>query len=584
MKNNQVATEVIKIRWLDAYIFVCHNVVTGNYDEEQGIFTDIYGEEYCNMMSGDALTTDAKVVYNIMDMDKLKKLDVNKNKKVNDIISEYYKEVATKAYVIGYTDEYTPYVYAIKLDFLKEEANRIESNGSKNVINPKSTEKLEQLILDTIDGKYTKEQLKEMIEVLETTKDTIDNTIGTMETKISAIDSNMSFKDYLNEQIEKEKNITKPATSTNTITDIALKVANDRKKEEEKKKNPLKDQTIKRKELKYDIEEIYNKVKETLIAQDEPLKKVITEIVRKDMDPRLKRQGIFITGATGTGKTEMMRQLAMQLNKKLIIVDSSQLTIEGYVGKDIEKELYDLYEACNKNIEKTEEAIVFFDEIDKKGTEKHDDPNGRGVLNLLLKFIEGTTYDAAPNNKSTTIVPINTSNMTVIFGGAFTDVYNHSMTSNIGFSTEPQSNKKYHVPELEDFEKYGMMPREFLGRVLHVPLNPLGLNDLKRILLESKESAIKIHEKLFRELGVHIIFTDQFINKVAEKAYLSKTGARGLNDTVNVATSEAYAKVYMDCYKNLNSYKEVLLTDKTVEDSSNYQLVNRRIIRNKNKK
>lgn len=574
MKNNQVATEVIKIRWLDAYIFVCHNVVTGNYDEEQGIFTDVYGEEYYNMMSGDALTTDAKTVYNIMDIDELKKLDFNKNKKVNDIISDYYKEVATKAYVIGYTDEYTPYVYAIKLDFLKEEANRIEANGSKNAINPKSTEKLEQLILDTIDGKYTKEQLKEMIEVLETTKDTIDNTIGTMETKISAIDSNMSFKDYLNEQL-------------NTQAEEKLKPKPLPKKITTNQEKPQKN-LVKRKELIYNIDDMFNEVRKTIIAQDEPLKRLISEIVRKDMNPILKRQGIMLSGATGTGKTEMMRQLGIylekNLGKKLYIVDSSQLTKEGYVGKDIEKVFYELLLECKRDIKKAENSILYIDEIDKKASQSNDDPAGKGVLNMFLKLIEGTVFDAAPNNKSTDVIPIDTTNMTIIVGGAFTDVYSHFATNNMGFSREIQEGKKRMVPALEDFEKYGMMPREFLGRLLHIPLNPLYENDFKRILLESNDSAIKHQEKSFGELGVKIIFTDEFISKIAKQAYLSKAGARGLYDAVYEATSEAYAKVYMDCYNKNYSYKELLITEKTLEDNSNYQLVNRRIIRNKNKK
>ena len=246
-------------------------------------------------------------------------------------------------------------------------------------------------MLDTVDGKYTKEQLKEMIETLEDAKDTIENTIDTMENKISAMDSNMSFKDYLNQQL-------------NTQTEEKLKPKPLPKKATTNQEKPQKN-LVKRKELIYNIDDMFNEVRKTIIAQDEPLKRLISEIVRKDMNPILKRQGIMLSGATGTGKTEMMRQLGIYLEKnigkKLYIVDSSQLTKEGYVGKDIEKVFYELLLECKRDIKKAENSILYIDEIDKKASQNNDDPAGKGVLNMFLKLIEGTVFDAAPNNKST---------------------------------------------------------------------------------------------------------------------------------------------------------------------------------------
>ena len=573
MKSKQVATVVQRADWRDdTCIFTCRNPIVGNYDEEERIFTDNYGNVYCTMLSSDAIVMNEKAVYNIQDIDELRKLDINKNKRIDEIIADYYRKVESIAYIIGYTDDYIPFAYPISADAIQEEVNKIKEAKPVNELDSKATAKLEQLMLDAVDGKYTKEQLKEMIETLEDAKDTIENTIDTMENKISAMDSNMSFKDYLNQQL-------------NTQTEEKLKPKPLPKKATTNQEKPQKN-LVKRKELIYNIDDMFNEVRKTIIAQDEPLKRLISEIVRKDMNPILKRQGIMLSGATGTGKTEMMRQLGIYLEKnigkKLYIVDSSQLTKEGYVGKDIEKVFYELLLECKRDIKKAENSILYIDEIDKKASQNNDDPAGKGVLNMFLKLIEGTVFDASPNNKSTDIIPIDTTDMTIIVGGAFTDVYSHFATNNMGFSREIQEGKKRMVPALEDFEKYGMMPREFLGRLLHIPLNPLYENDFKRILLESNDSAIKHQEKSFGELGVKIIFTDEFISKIARQAYLSKAGARGLYDAVYEATSDAYTKVYMDCYNKNYSYKELLITEKTLEDNSNYQLVKRRT--NKNKK
>lgn len=56
-----------------------------------------------------------------------------------------------------------------------------------------------------------------------------------------------------------------------------------------------------------------------------------------------------------------------------MIVDSTQLTMPGYVGKSIENSLWDLYVKCDKDKDKAEHAIIYFDEIDKKGSDSKSD-------------------------------------------------------------------------------------------------------------------------------------------------------------------------------------------------------------------
>ena len=90
----------------------------------------------------------------------------------------------------------------------------------------------------------------------------------------------------------------------------------------------------------------------------------------------------------------------------------------------------------------------------------------------------------------------------------------------------------------------------------------------KRILKESDESALHIQEKLFKELGVKLTSTEEFLDKIAMEAVERKTGARGLNNVVDDATWEAYNEVYT----HPNEYSEVILTKDTADNPKKYIL------------
>ena len=243
----------------------------------------------------------------------------------------------------------------------------------------------------------------------------------------------------------------------------------------------------------------------------------------------------------------------------------------GYVGDDIEEKLWELYISCDRDINRTENAIVFFDEIDKKGSRRKDDIAGTAVLNSLLPFIEGSSYYATPDVKTKKeVVKINTKNMIVILGGAFEDVYkNLKNKTEVGFGRNIDSNKKDRKAKVEDFINNAMMTGELMGRVSIIKLNDLEINDLKRILNESDESAIKIQEKLFEELGVKLTVGSDYIEEIATQAYERKTGVRGINNVVDESTWEAYA----DVYSNVGQYKGIVLSKETVDNPKQYKKI-----------
>ena len=75
----------------------------------------------------------------------------------------------------------------------------------------------------------------------------------------------------------------------------------------------------------------------------------------------------------------------------------------------------------------------------------------------------------------------------------------------------------------EDFVKFGLIP-EFIGRVpVNVSLNPLDEEALIRILTEPKSALVKQYQKLFELDGVELIFTEDSLKAIAEKAIARKT-------------------------------------------------------------
>lgn len=80
----------------------------------------------------------------------------------------------------------------------------------------------------------------------------------------------------------------------------------------------------------------------------------------------------------------------------------------------------------------------------------------------------------------------------------------------------------------EDLVRFGMIP-EFIGRLPVVSvLDQLGIKDLEKVLLRTKNAIVKQYIKLFAIDGVNLRFTPDAIKAIAQKAIDLKTGARAL--------------------------------------------------------
>ena len=303
-----------------------------------------------------------------------------------------------------------------------------------------------------------------------------------------------------------------------------------------------------------------HKIKESLdeyVIGQEKAKKVISvavynhyKRVTKDAsgDIEIGKSNMLMIGPTGCGKTYLVQTLARILNVPLAITDATSLTEAGYIGDDVESVLSKLLMAADNDVERAETGIVFIDEIDKIAKKKNTtsrDVSGESVQQGLLRILEGAEVQvpvgATSKNAMVPMTTMNTRNILFICGGAFPEldkIIKKRLLTGSGIGFNSVLSDKYDEEDVlshvsnEDLRDFGMIP-EFIGRLPVVyTLTGLDKSMLVKIMSEPRNAILKQYQKLLALDDVDLLFDDDALEAIAEKALAKETGARGLRSII----------------------------------------------------
>src|SRR5512133_2316030 len=310
--------------------------------------------------------------------------------------------------------------------------------------------------------------------------------------------------------------------------------------------------------------EIYGVLDEYVVGQEEYKRTLSVAVYNHykrvqlmqsaEADIELQKSNILLLGPTGCGKTLLAQTLARILNVPFAIADATALTEAGYVGEDVENILLKLIQAADFDIKKAETGIIYIDEVDKIAR-KADNPSitrdvsGEGVQQALLKILEGTVASVPPQggrkHPHQEFLSIDTTNILFICGGAFADlekiIAKRIGKHAVGFGAEIRSRNSFEASEMlskvmpEDLLAYGLIP-EFIGRLPVVSaVHQLQREDLVQILTEPKNALTRQYQRFFAYDDIELVFTEEALWEIAEKALARETGARGLRSIIESA-------------------------------------------------
>ncbi len=254
------------------------------------------------------------------------------------------------------------------------------------------------------------------------------------------------------------------------------------------------------------------RLKSHVIGQDEAVDAVCASIRRSraGISPKRKPASFLFVGPTGVGKTELVKQLALDLFDSpdaLVRLDMSEYmekhTVSRLIGSPPGYVGYDEAGQLTEKIRRRPYSVVLFDEIEKA----HPD-----VLNALLQILDdGRLTDAQGRVVSfENTVIVMTSNAGSQTGGA-----------PAGFGrTVSQQSRERAMKALED-----IMRPEFLNRIDEIiAFNQLTEADFRRI------SVIMLDELRdnLADKDIRLTWDDSLLDWLVEKSFSLKFGARNL--------------------------------------------------------
>lgn len=326
-------------------------------------------------------------------------------------------------------------------------------------------------------------------------------------------------------------------------------------------------------ERRYYPSDLYRKVTKRVIGQDEAAKMLVGTFCNNLRYSSYEgmMSNILLYGPTGSGKTELIRSLFREVDIPYVIEDVSAITANGYVGDSVKSIFRKLYTVCNNDMEKAEHGVIVLDEFDKLATtDPKQTVNKKDVQEELLKVVEGVKINLNDSNKTDKVLLMDTSKITFIFCGAFSEMEQRKPTVINGFSNEENISSEPSQFNF-DLKEYGIIP-ELIGRIsVKIPLHPHSVKLFEGLLMDSSISCLTIYEEaLLKEDKVKVIYEnkEEFVHKIATKAFHLGEGARGLKTIVDKTFIEATTEIGdEEC-----SQRELFVPNEMVDNPHQYVL------------
>ena len=282
------------------------------------------------------------------------------------------------------------------------------------------------------------------------------------------------------------------------------------------------------------LSQLASRLKEHIIGQDEAISAVAAAVRRNrvGISPKHKPVSFIFVGPTGVGKTELVKQLAVDMFNTpdaLIRLDMSEFMEKhsvsrivgsppGYVG-------YDEAGQLTEKIRRKPYAVILFDEIEKA----HPD-----VLNILLQILDDGEITDSHGRK------VNFENTIIV------------MTSNAGSATKEGTvgfdrtmNEKDADRAMKALQQF--LRPEFINRVDAVitfnRLTEEHFQSIGRIMLDELKASLK-------DKAIAFTYDDALVKYLTHKSFSRTYGARNLRRTIQTELEDPMATCIIESYDN----------------------------------